>query len=65
MWKKTITQSTSDMRNLSEKIISDVMLKYQNWQHWYQQVRIKGEATGAIASGPPLQGGPRGDIYLF
>jgi len=32
---------TSDMRNLSElllseKITSDVMLIYQKWQHWYQ-----------------------------
>jgi len=28
------------------------------------QGRIKG-ATGAIASVPPLQGGPRDEIYLF
>jgi len=49
---------TSDMRNLYENIISDVMLKYQKWQHWYQQGQIKGRATGAIAPGPPLQGGP-------
>jgi len=27
---------TSDMRNLSENITSDVILKYQKWQHWYQ-----------------------------
>jgi len=25
----------------------------------------RGGATGAIAPGPPLQGGPRDDIYLF
>ena len=29
---------TSDIRNLSENIISDVMLIYQKWQHWYQSV---------------------------
>ena len=27
---------TSDIRNLSESITSDVMLKYQKWQHRYQ-----------------------------
>jgi len=27
---------TSDIRNLSENIIPDVMLIYQKWQHWYQ-----------------------------
>jgi len=27
---------TSDIRNLSENITSDVMLKYQKWQNWYQ-----------------------------
>ena len=27
---------TSDKRNLSENITSDVMLKYQKWKHWYQ-----------------------------
>jgi len=27
---------TSDIRNLSENITSDVMLKYQKWPHWYQ-----------------------------
>jgi len=27
---------TSDIRNLSEKITSDVMLKYQKWQNWHQ-----------------------------
>ena len=27
--------------------------------------RIKGGATGAIAPGPPLQGVPRDDKYLF
>ena len=26
---------TSDIRNLSENITSDVMLKYQKWQHRY------------------------------
>jgi len=26
----------SDIRKLSENIASDVMLKYQKWQHWYQ-----------------------------
>jgi len=29
---------TSDIRKLSENITSDVMLKYQKWQHWYQSV---------------------------
>jgi len=24
---------TSDIRNLSENIIADIMLKYQKWQH--------------------------------
>jgi len=43
MWKKNknpvnirFVAKTSDMRNLSENITSDVMLKYQKWQHWYQ-----------------------------
>jgi len=27
---------TSDIRNLSVNITSDVMLIYQKWQHWYQ-----------------------------
>ena len=27
---------TSDIRNLSENITSDVMLKYQKWQNWHQ-----------------------------
>jgi len=27
---------TSDIRNLSENFATDVMLKYQKWQHWYQ-----------------------------
>jgi len=31
----------------------------------YFQGRIKGGATGAIFPGPPLQGAPRDDIYLF
>jgi len=26
-----------DIRNLSENITSEVMLKYQKWQHWWQQ----------------------------
>jgi len=30
-----------------------------------RQGRIKGGATGAIAPGPPLQGAPRDEIYLF
>ena len=25
-----------NIRHLSENITSDVMLKYQKWQHWYQ-----------------------------
>jgi len=29
------------------------------------QGRMKGGATGAIAPGPPLQGGPRDEVYLF
>jgi len=27
---------TSDIRNVSENITADVMLKYKKWQHWYQ-----------------------------
>jgi len=27
---------TSDIRNLFESITSDVLLKYQKWQRWYQ-----------------------------
>jgi len=27
---------TSDIRHLSENFTTDVMLKYQKWQHWYQ-----------------------------
>jgi len=26
----------SNIRNLSENITSDVILKYQKWQHWHQ-----------------------------
>ena len=26
---------------------------------------FEGGATGAIAPGPPLQGGPRDEVYLF
>jgi len=31
----------------------------------HNQGRINGGATGAIAPGPPQQGGPRDEIYLF
>ena len=31
----------------------------------HRQGRIKGGATGEIAPGPPLQEGPRDEIYLF
>jgi len=31
----------------------------------HPQGRTKGGATGAIAPGPPLKGGPRDEIYLF
>jgi len=30
-----------------------------------EQGRIKGGVTAAIAPGPPLEGGPRDEIYLF
>jgi len=33
---------TSDIRYLSENITSDVMLKHQKLQHWYQWSRISG-----------------------
>jgi len=33
-------------------------------EYWVQG-RIKGGATGAISPGPPLQGGPRDEIYLL
>jgi len=36
MWKKQPREHQirrQDMRNLSENITSDVMLKYQKWQH--------------------------------
>jgi len=29
-------QSTTDIRNLSENITSDIMIIYQKWQHCYQ-----------------------------
>jgi len=32
----TFVDKTSDIRNLSENITSDVMLIYQKRQHWYQ-----------------------------
>jgi len=28
--------NTSDIRIVSENIMSDVMLIYQKWQHWYR-----------------------------
>jgi len=31
-----LVAKTSDVRNLSENITSDVMLKCQKWQRWYQ-----------------------------
>jgi len=40
-----LVAKTSDIRNLSENITSDVMLKYQTWQHWYQRSRISGEVS--------------------
>jgi len=42
MWKKSnpvnirFVAEISDIRNLFENITSDVMLKYQKWQNWYQ-----------------------------
>jgi len=41
----TFFAKTSDIRNLSENIKSDVMLKYQKWQrqHWYQWSRTSDE----------------------
>jgi len=45
MWKKNknpdnirFVAKTSDIRNLSENITSNAMLKYQKWQRWYQLV---------------------------
>ena len=38
---------TSDIRNVSENIISDVMLIYQKWQHWYQFQWC--QASGAVS----------------
>jgi len=31
-----LVAETSEIRILSENITSDVMLKCQKWQHWYQ-----------------------------
>jgi len=47
-----------------------MMHNFENTESWEDkagnQGQIKGEgATGAIAPGPPLQGGPCDDIYLF
>jgi len=36
---------TSDIRNLSENITSDVMLKYQKWQHRYHWSRTSGAVS--------------------
>jgi len=44
-----------------------------SWFHKFFEIRACGlqhraglrGATGAIAPGPPLKGGPRDDIYLF
>jgi len=38
---------TSDIRNVSENIISDVMLIYQEWQHWYHFQWC--QASGAVS----------------
>jgi len=43
---------TSDIRNLSENITSDVMLKYQKWQNWYQWSRT----SGAVSKSPHMNG---------
>jgi len=39
---------TSDIRNLSENITSDVMLKYQKWQQWYHW----SWTSGAVSKSP-------------
>ena len=39
----------SDIRKLSENIASDVMLKYQKWQHWYQWSWTSGAVEVAAA----------------
>ena len=31
----------------------------------WSRAGLRGGATGAIAPGPPLQGGPRDEMYLF
>jgi len=32
----TFVDKTSNIRNLSENITSDVISKYQKWRHWHQ-----------------------------
>jgi len=36
---------TSDIRNLAENITSDVMLKYQKWQHRYHWSQTSGAVS--------------------
>jgi len=50
MWKTKQQPSQhqicrQNIRNLSENITSDVMLKYRKWQHWYHWWRTSGEVS--------------------
>ena len=38
---------------------------YDAFRSTKRRAGLRGGATGAIAPGPPLQGGPRDEIYLF
>jgi len=45
---------TSDIRNLSENITSDVILIYQKWQHWYHDFELLMQSRGSGSRTAPL-----------
>jgi len=45
---------TSGIRNLSENMTSDVMLKYQKWQHRYQCSQFPMKSRGSRSRTAPL-----------
>jgi len=49
----------------SETRIDKVLTRNKKPKHIDIRAGLSGGATGAVAPGPPLRGGPRDDIYLF
>ena len=75
--RETVEQRARKFRNLSLQVkewtwvnCKLITASHQNSEPgfcavWEWQGRIMGGATGAIARGPPPQGGPRDEIYLL